>query len=409
MPTLLQISIEVNSGSVGRIAEQIGQTVASQGWESYITYARNNLPSQSNVIKIGNKLDIYWHGVNTRLLDNHCLCSNRATKTLINRIEQIKPDIIQLHHIHGYYLNMVVLFNYFSTLDIPIVWIFHDCWAFTGHCAYFDNIGCNRWITGCNCCPQKGKYPASKLFDRSRKNWDQKKQLFNSVPNMIIVPVSYWLGTMVEKSFLCNYPQFVIQNGIDTNIFRPVVNIEDIKNKYNIDNKFILLGVASTWEERKGLKDFILLNSLIDKNVYKIVLVGLNRKQIKGLPKEIIGIERTESVDELATLYSIADIFINPTWEDTFPTTNLESLACGTPVVTYRTGGSVESISEDVGIIVEKGNINELYSSIKIIKEKGKNYYSVNCREKAVRNFNRLDRFKDYLTLYNRLLDLHYE
>jgi glycosyltransferase involved in cell wall biosynthesis len=404
MPTLLQISIEVNSGSVGRIAEQIGQTVIEQGWDSYITYARNHLPSASKTIKIGNMFDVYWHGINTRLFDNHCLCSTRATKKLIKQIEQIKPDIIQLHHIHGYFLNMKVLFNYLSAVDTPIVWIFHDCWSFTGHCAYYDYIRCEKWITGCYKCPQTNKYPASKFLDRSEKNYELKKQLFNSVKDMTIVPVSYWLGEQVKKSFLNKYPINVIQNGTDINIFHPVADTESIKKKYNIENKFIILGVAGIWEDRKGFNDFAELNNMIDHEIFKIVLVGLNRKQITKLPKKINGIERTENVNELAALYSAADVFLNPTCEDTFPTTNIESLACGTPVITYRTGGSVESVSEDVGIIVEKGDIDGLYKSILKIKEKGKSCYTDNCRSRAVTLYNRQERYKDYLSLYGQLL-----
>ena len=404
MPVLLQISIEVNSGSVGRIAEQIGQTVIEQGWESYITYARNHLPSASKTIKIGNKFDIHWHGINTRLFDNHCLCSTNATKILIKQIKQIKPDIIQIHHIHGYFLNMKILFNYLSSIDIPIVWIFHDCWSFTGHCAYYDYIGCKKWVTGCYRCLQKNKYPASKLLDRSKKNYILKKQIFNSVKNMTIVPVSYWLGEQVKNSFLNKYPINVIQNGIDINIFHPVADTDLTKKKYNIENKYILLGVAGIWEERKGLIDFAALNNMLDHKIFKIVLVGLNKKQIKKIPKEIIGIERTENVKELAALYSSADVFLNPTWEDTFPTTNLESLACGTPVITYRTGGSVESVSDDTGLIVEKGNIENLYKSILKIKEKGKLFFTDNCRNRAVTLYNRQERYKDYLSLYKQLI-----
>jgi len=229
MPTLFQITIAINSGSVGRIAEQIGQTVINHGWNSYITYSRKCLPSVSKTIKIGNKFDIYWHGINTRLFDNHCLCSTNATKKLIKQIEQIKPDIIQIHNIHGYFLNMRVLFDYLSLLNIPIVWTLHDCWSFTGHCAHFDYIGCDKWITGCCKCPQKNKYPASKLLDRSKRNYELKKRLFSGVKNMTIVPVSFWLAEQVKCSFLNKYPIYVMQNGIDTNIFRPITDTDSIK------------------------------------------------------------------------------------------------------------------------------------------------------------------------------------
>jgi len=404
MPTLFQISIGVNSGSVGRIAEQIGLTVMAQGWNSYITYARNCVSSRSKTIKIGNKFDIYWHGINTRLFDNHCLCSTSATKKLVAQINRIKPDIIQIHNIHGYYINMKVLFNFLGNFDIPVVWTLHDCWSFTGHCAHFDYIGCEKWITGCYKCPQKGVYPSSKLLDRSSRNYKLKNKYFNNVKNMTIIPVSNWLGELVEKSYLKKYPVHVIHNGVDIDIFKPILDNDDIYQKYNLYDKFILLGVASKWTKQKGFEDFMLLNDIIDHEKYKIILVGLSSRQVKQCPEEIIGIGRTENINELVALYSASGVFLNLTWEDTFPTTNLESLACGTPVITYQTGGSVESVFENVGIIVKKGNIADIYKAITKIIEKEKAYYVDNCRKVAVTYFNRWERYKEYLDLYNRLL-----
>lgn len=403
MLKLLQIAIEVNSGSVGRIAEQIGEVAISHGWESYIAYARNHLPSQSHIIRIGSIWDIYWHGFMTRIFDNHALCSQRATRDLIRKIEIIKPDIIQLHHIHGYFLNMELLFDYLSKMDIPVVWIFHDCWSITGHCAYFDYVHCEKWETGCYGCVQKKSYPASFIFDRSKRNYILKKRLFNSVKDLTIVPVSYWLGNIVKKSFLKGHRIRVIPNGIDINVFAPQDNYDAIKQKYNIGQKTVLLGVASIWESRKGLNDFIRLQTMIDSNTV-IVLVGLNHKQIKRLPKGVIGISRTENVQQLAELYSVADVFINPTWEDTFPTTNLEALACGTPIITYRTGGSVEAVSPETGFIVEQGNVNAIWQTVKLIREKGKDLYREACRKRAVKLFNKKDKFEEYMQLYMELL-----
>lgn len=405
MPRLLQVSIEVNSGSVGRIAEQIGEIVMKYGWDSYITYARNHLPSKSKTIKIGTKWDVYWHGIYTRIFDRHCFASTRSTKKLIRKIKEIKPDIIQLHHIHGYYLNMNVLFSYLSSIHIPVVWIFHDCWAITGHCAYFDYVGCDKWKTGCYECIQKKEYPASWWLDCSKENYSIKKRLFNSVNNLTIVPVSYWLGNIVKDSFLKHHKIKVIQNGIDLDIFSPKNNADQIKNIYGIGQRKILLGVASTWEVRKGLKDFCKLQKMIDPS-YVIVLIGLNKQQIKDLPTGIIGIARTENIQKLTELYSAAEAFVNPTWEDTFPTTNLEAMACGTPVITYATGGSVESISPETGFIVKQGDVAGIWECVKKIENRGKGHFLKPCRERAEKLYNKKDRYEEYMNLYARLLNL---
>lgn len=404
MPKLFQISIEVNSGSVGKIAEQIGETVLENGWSSFITYARNNNPSKSEVIKIGNKFDLYCHGIETRIFDSHCFSSKSVTEDLINRIKEIKPDIIHLHHLHGYFINIEILFNYLKESEIPVVWTFHDCWSFTGHCAHFDFVGCEKWKIECHHCEQKTEYPASLLFDRSRQNYIDKKRIFNSVKNLTIVSVSNWLSGKVKDSFLKNYPCEVIQNGIDLNTFYPKKSRTVIDDLYNVKGKFVILGVASTWGERKGLEEFAKLSELIDSKLYVIVLVGLSKNQIQKLPKSIIGIERTENVGQLADLYSAADVFLNPTFEDTFPTTNLESLACGTPVITYKTGGSVESVNEKTGVVIDKGDVGGLINAITSIKNKGKDFYEKNCREDAIKNFDRKIKFNDYLELYKKIL-----
>ena len=404
MPTVVQISIEVNSGSVGRIAEQIGEILIENGWKSYITYARNNLPSKSKVIKIGSSYDVYMHVLQTRLLDNHCFASKKATKRLIRDLEELEPDIIHMHHLHGYFINIEILFAYLKKKSIPVVWTFHDCWAFTGRCAYFEFIDCNKWKTECHTCPQLNEYPKTLFFDKSTKNFKLKKEIFNEVDNLTIVPVSNWLGDLVKESFLSNYPIKVIQNGIDTNVFSPLANLSDTRNKYNLENKFVILGVASTWDARKGLDFFVELNKVLDSDE-TIILVGLSKEQVKHLPDGVIGIERTESVQDLASLYSVADVFVNPTLEDTFPTTNLESLSCGTPVITFRTGGSVESVSEETGLIVEKGDVSALYKAIKEIKLNTKSFYTHNCRARALALYNKNERFTEYLDLYKNLID----
>lgn len=406
MAVLLQISIEVNSGSVGRIAEQIGEAAIKRGWDSYITYARNYLPSASKTIKIGSKLDVYWHGIMTRIFDSHCLHSTKATKQLVEQIKEIKPDVILLHHIHGYFLNMRVLFNYLSSLNIPMVWVFHDCWSFTGHCAYFDSVGCDKWRTGCYGCPAKKDYPSSMLVDRSRRNYAEKKVLFNSLKNLTIVPVSEWMASLVKESFLGKHRIHTITNGININSFTPRDAKTNIATRQQLnilpDNKMIL-GVASPWGERKGLGDFIKLSTAIPKD-WKIVLVGLNDKQIASLPKNIIGLQRTENVQQLADIYAAADVFVNPTYADTYPTTNLEAISCGTPVITYRTGGSPESVNENTGVIVEQGDLDGISNAISILCEQDRDELCNKCRNYAEANFDRQYKFACYINLFEKLL-----
>lgn len=402
MPKLLQISLEVNSGSVGRIAEQIGETAMANGWQSYITYARNHLPSKSNTIRIGSKLDVYWHGVMTRLFDTHCLHSTVATKRLVEQIKNIAPDVILLHHIHGYFLNMKVLFEYLASIETPIVWVFHDCWSMTGHCAHFESAQCDRWKSGCYDCPQKGEYPASALFDRSRKNYIEKRELFTSVKNMTIVPVSNWLGNIVKESFLSKYNVEVIHNGIDISTFKPLQS--DIKARYGISDKKIVLGVASPWCRRKGFEDFLNLHSYLPGDEFQIVMIGLSEQQKQQLPDGIIGFSRTESVEELAKWYSAADVFVNPTYEDTYPTTNLEAISCGTPVVTYQTGGSPESITVKTGRVVEKGNIKGIAQAIYDLCAGDRESMRICCRDYAVEHFDKRDCFDSYMKLYEKLI-----
>jgi len=405
MKTLLQINSVVNFGSTGRIVEEIGQLAIKNGWKSYIAYGRRKSLkslSKSKLIKIGSDWDIKLHGLQTRLFDRNGLGSKKATERFIDQIKEIKPDIIHLHNIHGYYLNIEILFNYLSLVNIPVVWTLHDCWSMTGHCTYFDFIGCEKWQTQCYSCPQRREYPSSCFIDRSKKNYFLKKTLFTSVKNMTIVPVSQWLSDIVKSSFLSGYPVQVINNGIDMHIFIPKKGVE-LRSKLGVGNSFVLLGVASVWSQRKGFGDFIRLSKKIPEDC-KIILVGLNDDHLKKLPSNILGIARTENVEQLVELYSIADLFVNPTWEDNFPTTNLEALACGTPVLTYHTGGSVESIALDSGFIVEKGDISGILDAIKVVKEKKTSYYNNTCRLRAEKYFNKDDRYKEYVNLYNKLL-----
>lgn len=398
---ILQINVSVNKGSTGRIAEQIGETIMQKGDESLIAYGREGLSSNSKTIKIGNNIDVYKHVLYTRLFDKHGYASKKVTKNLINKIKNIKPDIIHLHNIHGYYVNIEVLFNYLNEKNTPIVWTLHDCWTFTGHCSYFDRVDCQKWKTECYSCPMTKYYPTSWFIDNSKNNFKRKKALFTLHKNITIVTPSKWLKQLVKQSYFNKYPIRIIHNGIDLSVFKP---IQLKKDNHEQSLKKVILGVASIWDSRKGLDDFIKLNDLLEIN-FQIVLVGLSKIQIDNLPSNIIGIERTENTEELVKLYASSDVYINPTYSDNFPTTNIEALACGTPVITYDTGGSPEAIDINTGIVVPKGDIDGLNTAIETIINCDEKYTPNLCRVRAVKNFNKDDRFMDYFNLYKELLE----
>tara|TARA_B100000900_G_scaffold386369_1_gene376788 strand:+ start:1497 stop:2711 length:1215 start_codon:yes stop_codon:yes gene_type:complete len=400
MPKVFQICVEGNRGSTGIIAEGIGKTIISKGWDSYIAYGRFKRPSKSKTIRIGSKFSILFHGLITRLFDLHGFGSRIATLILVKKIKRIKPDIIHLHHIHGYYINFIVLFNFLKKERIPVVWTFHDCWSITGHCTHFDFVECDKWKTECFKCPQTQEYPKSFFIDRSKKNYYLKKRLFNSLDNLTIVCVSKWLEGVVSKSFLKKVPRKIILNGIDTSLFTPN-HIKIEKNKFN--GKFIILGVAANWNDRKGLSDFFKLSKLLSKSDI-IILVGLTESQIRNLPKNIIGVSKTENQTELSDFYNISDVFLNLSVEETFGLTTAEALACGTPAIVYDSTASPELIDNKTGIIVKKGRIQDLLVAVNTVKNKGSSFYSESCRERAINLFNKDIRFMDYFKLYNNIL-----
>mgnify|MGYP004655867499 CR=1 FL=1 len=391
---LVQINVVCN-GSTGRIMEQIQKTAEEHGYEAYSFYGRGK-PSNDKCFKIGNMFDVLWNVFLTRVFDKHGYGSKRATKKLVEKIKKIDPDVIQLHNLHGYYLNLDILFEYLKTCNKKIFWTLHDCWAFTGHCSHFTYPKCEQWKTGCKKCIRKEDYPASLGFDNSEKNFKHKKDLFTGIKGLELITPSEWLKNLVEQSFLKEYTVTVINNGINLEQFKPT-NTIGIYRKYNIPkDKKIILGVAAVWSKQKGLEDFIKLSKVID-NDFVIVLVGLNEKQIRGLPKNVIGIKRTESIEELSNIYTNAAVFINFTYEDNFPTTNLEALACGTPVITYNTGGSPESINYECGIVLEKLIPDEVLKNINRIE----NMKKQDCIKQATL-FNGAQKYEQYIEKYER-------
>ena len=392
---LVQINVVCN-GSTGRLMTQIQQEAINRGWEAYSFFGRGE-PANDNCYKIGNKLDTFIHVLITRLFNKHGHASKRITKKLVKQIEQINPDVIQLHNLHGYYIHLETLFKYLKRCNKKIVWTLHDCWAFTGHCSHFTYPKCDKWETGCSNCIRKKDYPKSFIIDSSKNEYILKRKMFTNINNMTIVTPSQWLANLVKKSFLKSYEIKVINNGIDINIFKPT-NAIDIRLKYNIPaKKKIILGVAAVWDDAKGLTDFYHLARSIEED-YIIVLVGLNSKQIKQLPENIIGIERTENIEELACFYTMAEVLFNPSKEETFSLVTVESIACGTPVIAYNNSAINEIIEyTKSGIIIDVDK--NIEDNILIIKD----YLS----SKKVVNMALIDKYNissmtnNYMTLYS--------
>lgn len=404
---ILRIGTEVNRSSIGRTMEQLGILVQREGWESIIAYGRAANDSSSKIIRIGDNISVYNHVLQTRLLDRHGFASIYATKSFLKKLDKIKPDLVHLHDIHGYYINIELLFQYLSKQNIPIVWTFHDCWAYTGHCAYYAEAGCDKWITHCESCPLKKSYPCSLLIDRSYKNFEIKRKLFTSLKKLTIVSVSDWLKSEIEKSFMSNYPIVTIPNGIDVIKFRPRSDTRDVVAKYSIpDDKIILLACATAWSDNKGFSDYIALSKLIKKN-YVIVLVGLPQKIIKQLPSNVIGIPRTDSVDELAKLYSLASVVLNLSKQETFGKTTVEGLACGTPSIVYNVTASPELIDVNTGFIIQKGDLQNVCEAVYDLEIRDIEYLQNKCRNRALALFNQETNYKNYIDLYKSILASH--
>lgn len=375
---VLMINVVCGIRSTGRICTDLAAALEEQGHEVKIAYGRENVPEQFQkyAVRIGNDFDVKRHGLKARLLDGAGFGSKRVTEKFIKWVKEYDPDIIHLHNIHGYYINIEVLFRYLQTCGKKIIWTLHDCWSFTGHCVYFDYVNCNKWEKECNHCPQKKEYPARVGPDFSKRNFNIKKDLFSEIPNLILVTPSQWLANLLSYSYMKKYTVRVIYNGVDTSVFRPVKS--EIKEKYNCQGKKIVLGVASVWDKRKGLNTFIELADKLNDS-YQIVLVGLDKEQKKKLPSKIIGIERTNSIQELVSLYSAAYVFVNPTLEDNYPTTNIEAIACDTPVITYETGGSGES-AKIYGLSVPQKNVTQLINAIENIESIERKKINIDCK-----------------------------
>ena len=400
MKKLLQINPVIKENtSTGKIMRTLGELAQAAGWESYVAYsrARDGVPPHSSrLVPVGNKADLLLHWVATRLFDAHGLASRLATRRFVARLRELNPDVIHIHNIHGYFLNYKILSLALAQMGKPVVWTVHDCWLYTGHCYHYASAGCERWKTGCHHCPQKKAFPASWLLDRSRRNWKDKKKAFCSIPGLTLVTVSRWMKGEIAQSFLGGVRCEVIHNGIDLDTFRPSPSAETA-----LAYGTYYLAVASIWLPEKGLQDLEKLSSVLDADE-RLVVVG-KRPSGHRFPRNVVCLERTADAAALAALYTEAVALVNPTWQDNYPTVNMEAIACGTPVVSYRTGGSPESITPRTGRVVEQGDVEGLAEALHAIRRQGKEHFSEACRSYALAHFRAQDRFNDYIQLYESL------
>lgn len=386
-----------HTGGAGSIVSDIACTVQADGGKSLICYGRLGIPEEGlQLYRIGSDLDVYYHAMMSRVFDNQGLYSQRATQKLLKVINEFEPDVINLHLLHGYYLNYKILFEYLKNAGKPVVWTFHDSWAYTGHCATFESVNCEKWKIQCNNCPKKNVYPRSYWLDNSERNYKLKKKTFSGLNGMTIVTPSQWLADKVKVSFLNEYPCYVINNGIDFDAYHPCES--DFKKKYHLEGYRVILGVAASWSVYKGLDDLFKLSEMLPSN-YRIVLVGLTKEQLRELPPTITGIERTTNRQELMEAYSAAEVFVDPTIEDNFPTVILEALACGTPVVTYDTGGCKEEVDETCGIVVKQHDLEAMKNGIIHFVEDG--IFTELCIERA-RCFDKKEKCREYLDLFKK-------
>lgn len=404
MPKLLQIDSCLGVLSTGHISEGIAKVAMSQGWECYIAHgARYVGKSIQHSCQIESKTGEYVHYAKSLLLDAHGLGSVQATKRLVRHIGEIRPDVIQLHCIHGYYLNYKILFEYLAKADIPVVWTQHDCWAFTGHCTYFGFANCEKWKSQCFDCPLLKTYPKS-LTDNSRKNYTNKKQLFTNVKEMSVVSVSKWLDSVVSQSFLNKYPHRVIYNGIDTEVFRPFGEL--ISEKYHIEKPHYLLAVSSSWSEEKGMSDYIRLSGILPDD-YCLVMVGVDDSTRKQLPAKIVAIPRTDSKMELAMLYSQAEFVVSLSHSETMGLTIVEGMSCGTPAIVYNNTAQPETVTSEVGYVLDDGDYEGILSILeenRTFDDEQKRKRSMACVRRVKENFNDEQQYEKYVGLYNSLI-----
>ena len=392
---VVQINATCGIGSTGKICVGISELMSANNIENYILFS-----SRTNGYPLGipcsNDRYLKIQALKARILGNYGFNSKKATRKMIRELERIEPDVVHLHNIHGHDCDLELLFSYFRRKKTKLIWTFHDCWAFTAYCPHFTMMKCGKWRTQCSNCIRRREF--SWFLDRSSALFQKKKKLFSGLDLTIVTP-SQWLAGLVKESFLEDYPVKVVNNGINLEVFKP--NQSDFRTRYALEGKKLLLGVSFEWGIRKGLDVFLELARCLPED-YRIILVGTDENVDKLLPENIISIHRTQNQRELAEIYCAADLFVNPTREENYPTVNMESLACGTPVLTFRTGGSPEIIDESCGSVVACDDLDAMEKEILRICEELP-YTKKDCLKRAA-YFDQNERFKEYFELYGRII-----
>lgn len=411
---VLQINTFYLFGSTGRIVRDLKVLSEQNGIESFAAFGPEIDNGDKGILRLQSIARRKVNILRTRLFDYHGFYNEKETEKLIWWMNEINPDVIHLHNLHNHYVHVGMLFDYIKTQNLPVVWTLHDCWPFTGHCAHYEYLNCEKWKEKCFDCPSLKDYPPTWLFDRTQRNFESKKSAFSGVKQMTLVTPSKWLAELTRESFLNIYPVEVLNNGVDIKVFSPQDN--EVKIRLGVVGKKMLLAMGTSFTRMKGTDYLLQLPQYLHDDEV-LVIVGLGEGQIKQFshPK-CIGLGRSLCIKELSEYYSSADVFINPTLQDNFPTTNLEALACGTPVVTFNTGGSVESVldGEDiisdngityssVGAVVPKSDLPSMLRAVREIMAKGKAAYSTACRKKAEERYDKNKQYMKYIELYNKV------
>ncbi len=397
---VLQINAIYGSKSTGTIVRDIDKLLESKGYQSYVIYQQATT-EPINGYKIGNTLDYKLHALFTRLLGKQAYFSVTSTKKLLDHIDKIKPDIVHLHNLHSNYIHLNKLLDYLSIKKIKTVVTLHDCWFFTGKCFHYQVAKCNKWQGNCGNCPKIKDDVPSWFFDPTSQVISDKRKFFNRIESLTIVGVSKWISEEASKGIFKDKQIVTIYNGVDIDIFKPTQS--EIRKELKLEDKFLIIGAANKWLDPLNEDAFKYIMSNL-QSYMKLIIFGCSKDQLDKLPDSVIGLGYIEGREELAKLYSTADVFVNLTWEDSLPTVNIESLACGTPVITYESGGSPEIVNKETGLVVPQGDKFKLMESILKVKKMGKDYYQDKCINRVYENFDKNSRYEEYIELYKDII-----